>query len=107
VALNNASFAEAARAFAGRILSLPGVHTDASRLTTAFRMCMSRLPSQIEQQQLKEFLDDARVWYAEHTPQAEELIDNFAIASTSSVETAAWIATARVLINLDEFITRE
>lgn len=107
VALNNASFAEAARGFAKRILSLPGVQSDASRLTFAFRLCMARQPSEFEQQQLKQFLDDARVWYAGHATEAQQLVDSFAVSNTSPTETAAWIATARVLINLDEFITRE
>lgn len=107
VALNNASFAEAARAFAGRILSLPGERTDEARLTTAFQICLARRPHPTEYQQLKKFLDDARFFYAGCLPEAKELIDNFAVSAISPAENAAWIATARVLINLDEFITRE
>ena len=56
---------------------------------------------------LLELLDASRSWYADHPDQAKALVGNFIIPSTSIQENAAWIATARVLINLDEFITRE
>lgn len=107
VVLNNASFAEAARALAGRVLELPGEPSDSSRLTTAFRLCMARFPSPFEQQQLTVFLDDAKDWYTAHSLQAKELLDHCALPNSPPAEHAAWIATARLLINLDEFITRE
>jgi cytochrome c553 len=107
VALNNASFAEAARALASRLFSLPGEHDDASRLTNAFEMCLARTPNRFELEQLLAHLASARTWYAAHESEAQKMIDSAAVSEVAPTETAAWIATARLLINLDEFITRE
>ncbi len=107
VSLNNASFAEAARALARRMLTMSPVADDATRLTTAFRLCMARPPSEFERGQLLDLLTSSRTWYGEHVDEAHKLIDQFSVTDVSPQENAAWIATARILINLDEFITRE
>lgn len=107
VALNNASFAEASRAFASRLLNLSGSKDDDSRLNYAFRMCLAREPRAFERQQLLSHLESARAWFVEHEAEAVKLVDNVAFCGSTPAENAAWIATARLLINLDEFITRE
>ena len=38
---------------------------------------------------------------------AEQMIGRFAVPTVPNAEAAAWTATVRVLLNLDEFITRE
>ena len=107
VALNNASFAEAARALASRLFSLPGKRDDASRLTNAFELCLALTPNRFEIEQLLAHLESARAWYAQHESEAQKLIDGAVVSGAAPVEAAAWIATTRLLINLDEFITRE
>ena len=78
-----------------------------TRLTQAFRLCVSRMPSNLERQQLTELLATNREWYRTHPDDAKQLNGSIAISGTSPDESAAWIATARILLNLDEFITRE
>ena len=106
VGLNNETFAESAQAFAKRILSNENFDAK-SRLETAFRICVARPPSERDLADLLTLLDASRSWYANHPEQAKALVGNFVVPSVSIQENAAWIATARVLINLDEFITRE
>ena len=106
VGLNNESFAESAQAFAKRVLFNENLDAK-SRLETAFRICVARPPSERDLVELLALLDESRRWYADHPDQAKALVGNFIVPSISIQENAAWIATARVLINLDEFITRE
>jgi hypothetical protein len=106
VSLNNDSFTEAARAFAQRIVLFEEA-TDAGRVERAFRMCLARYPSEFERVQLLNLLDSAHTWYAQREEEAKVLIGTSALAGVSNAELAAWTTTARVLLNLDEFITRE
>ncbi len=107
IGLNNASFVEASRAFAKRVLTLPELKDEASRLEVAFQMCLARKPSEGELRELTGLWQATREWYADHPQEAEKLISAFAVEGTTSEDNAAWIATARIMINLDEFITRE
>ena len=104
--LNNETFAETSRAFAKRILSQPE-SDETSRLALAFRMCVARPGSASELQQLQALLNESRDWYHAHPEQATQLIGKDAVPETAPDINAAWIATSRVLLNLDEFITRE
>ena len=104
--LNNETFAETARAFARRILSLEEA-AEETRLATAFRLCVSRPGSASELQALSALLHDSRQWYDAHPDQAVALIGTDAAPKMTPTENAAWIATARILLNMDEFITRE
>jgi hypothetical protein len=80
--LNDQGFFEFAQALAGRILK-EGKSEDAERVRYAFRLCLAREPSPREQMALSRLLAKER--------------DPF----------TAWVAVGRVLLNLDEFITRE
>ncbi len=105
VALNNDTFAEAARSLAQRVMR-SDCSDDRERITFAVNVCLSRQPSDFELHELQSLLDHSRSWYASHEEEAKLLT----AASTSDGpldDVAAWIATCRVLINLDEFITRE
>ena len=90
--LNDEASLEAARAFAARVTAEPG--DDAHRLDHAFRLVVSRSPSTRESAILARILKDQRAALADET-RAEE------------TERAAWVQLSRVLLNLDEFITRE
>jgi mono/diheme cytochrome c family protein len=107
VALNNAWFTDAARAFADRTLALPEDLDDARRLSAAARIALSRNPSQSETTELLSFYENSRAWYKEHPDVAKKLIENSSAKNLPPEQHAAWIATMRLLINLDEFITRE
>jgi hypothetical protein len=104
--LNNETFAETARAFARRLLSTDAAD-DAARLSYAMRLCVARSITPEEHVQLQALLDDSKAWYAAHPDQAGQLIGKEAVSGVPSETAAAWVSVARVLLNLDEFITRE
>ena len=106
ITLNNETFLEASQTFAKRLLSQP-LTDDAARLNQAFRLCVARVPSDRELHQLTQLLTANRDFYRVHQDDAKKLAGNTAVSGLSPDETAAWIATARILLNLDEFITRE
>jgi hypothetical protein len=105
--LNNESFAEAARALALRVLATAATASDSERLAQAFRICVARAPQPEEMRQLEELLAASTKWYADRADQARELTDKATVAGVPPEHHAAWVATARVLLNLDEFVTRE
>ncbi len=112
VALNNESFAEAARALAARALSAQSLKlnlqlNDTDRLALAFRWCVARPPTAFEVAELGKLLAESRQWYEAHINDAKKLASSTVIEGHSAGAVAAWIATSRILINLDEFITRE
>jgi len=83
--LNDEAYHEFAQALAVRILK-EGPKPDPSRIDYAFRLCLSRSPSKDEKQRLLKLLN-------------KEL--------AASDQPAAWASVSRVLLNLDETITRE
>ncbi len=82
--LNEPLFFEAAKAL-GAIALKNGGMRDEDRITYAFRRCLARKPNAEELAELTAFLNKQR-------PRGEE---------------AAWTALARVLLNLDETISKE
>jgi len=104
--LNNESFAEAAQAMAGRVLALEGAD-ELARIEQALRLCIARPPSSEERAAFAELLSTSRAWYAEHADEAAKTVGSSKAASAPVPETAAWVATVRMMLNLDEFLTRE
>src|SRR5690606_15122474 len=104
--LNNEVFVNAARGLVRRVLGEVDTN-DAARLEYAFRLCVARPPSNGELNALLSLLTDARDYYSQHGDEAQSLAGEHHPPETDVGETAAWIATARILMNLDEFITRE
>jgi mono/diheme cytochrome c family protein len=103
---NDQQFIEFAQGLAVRILrDEPG--GDSKRLRLAFRACMAREPAPAEEKRLESLLKQQRQEFAAHLKEAEELTPPLVPIRTTVQEFAAWTALARVLLNLDEFITRE
>ena len=107
--LNNEIFVEAARKFGHRIRKHDG--SDRVRLTRAFRLCVSREPTVPELGQFQEMLDASRKWYEANKDAALALRgagtkSDSPESGPEDVETAAWVATCRIMLNMDEFITR-
>lgn len=106
--LNDPSFAEAARAFAGRILREGGATTD-DRLNFAFREAASRTADAEEQQVLSDLLARSTSYY-ENNPEAAEKLLGIGLAprpkNMNPVELASWTIVARTVLNLNEVITR-
>ena len=89
---NSAAMFELATESGQRIMSSVPVSSasgtlDDERLTFAFRLCLSRAPEKHELAVLRRYLLQSRERFSD--------------------ESEAWTAVARLLLNLDEFITRE
>ncbi len=81
---NDPTFVEIAQGLAQRVTT-EGPPDDTGRIDYAFRLCFSRPPADAERSRLLQYLEQQRQGNA---PQA-------------------WMMLARVLLNLDEFVTRE
>ncbi len=99
--LNAQSFAEAAQALAKRCLQTAegSEQPDSARVRTLFEMCLLRGPEQAETEALVSLLHSARDTFEAQPASAQKM--------GGTPELAAWTAVARVLLNTDEFITRE
>ena len=73
------------------------------QVSRCFRLCLARPPQSREIATLSTLLSTARAYYQQHPDEAKELAGE----GESAAETAAWAATARIVLNTDEFITRE
>jgi hypothetical protein len=105
---NDSTMFEAAQALARRImLELPLDATPADRIQHLFRICMVRPPSAAESTYLEQFFQDE--WrHFSGKPQAANDVAPAGLPSTiSPADAASNVAIARVVLNLDEFITRE
>jgi mono/diheme cytochrome c family protein len=104
---NDQAFFECAQALAGRVLAAP-MADDASRLAYAFRLCMSRGPSASEASVLAEILAAERKSMTDDPAAADALVPKDTCPDDAARrERAAWTSVCRVLLNLDEMITRE
>jgi hypothetical protein len=111
-ALNEPVYVECSQALGLRTLQ-EGGRTDAERVVYAFRRCLSRLPSETELGELLALVQKERQRFArpeakplevaatdpEHTPALPE--------GATAADLAAWTVLSRVLLNLDETITKE
>ncbi len=107
ITLNNESFSEAACAFAKRLIENSDGRSDPEKIKEAFRIALARSPLASEWEQANALLMDSRQWYREHPEEAKKWTSRFPLANLPVEEYAAWVALARIIINLDEFITRE
>lgn len=103
--LQNVVFHEAAQAFAKRILSNEELTTPEARLNQVYRICLARKPSERELRILRKLLEDNQDYFQENAEDAKSLSGKNVTAESAAPEMAAWIATIRVITNLDEFVT--
>ena len=110
--LNEPMFMEAAQALALHTLRDGGA-SDTDKITFAFRRCTARVPTKDEQKELLSLLTkqeqrftgrDADAWQlAAADPKNPPALP----AAATPAKLAAWTAVSRVLLNLDETITKE
>jgi hypothetical protein len=106
--LNEPLSLEAARALALKTLR-EGGDTDADRLAYAFRRCVARNPTDAERIELLGFLEK------QTTRLRDGWIDTWSLtgeppklpSGTTPVQLGAWTALSRILLNLDETITKD
>lgn len=105
--LNDPTFVEAARLFAGRLMATDAADDDA-RLDHAFEIAMARPPKDQEKASLTKFLATQRDYYREHADDAAKLLKiGFAPPTQGDpAELAAWTSLCRVILNSQEAITR-
>jgi hypothetical protein len=103
---NDRGFLELAQGLALRTLNDVSAD-DAERLRYAFRRCLSREPSDQERAKLEKFLASQRKHFEADQDDAQLLAPKELPEGIDRAEAAAWTAAARVLFNLDEFVTRE
>jgi len=103
--LNDPVFVEAAQTLAVRVLleSPPGWN---ERLDSFFESCLSRKPSRSERDRLAIYYE-AQKKLAERDAEAVQHLAPNVPAGLLPSEVVAWTGLSRVLMNLDEFITRE
>jgi hypothetical protein len=108
--LNEALFVESAQALALKTLR-EGGSSDTARLDFAFRRTLSRVPTDGERSELLNLLTTQQRRLAEGWISARDLAgikDPKVLPSgITPVQAAAWTAVSRVLLNLDETITKE
>ena len=102
---NDRSFVEMAGALAARILRDSPSNDDDARIATAFRICLAREPNAIERQRLAAFVKSQRP--TGKAPANRVVVNEEEDVAEPTPDEIAWTAAARVLLNLDEFITRE
>lgn len=111
VSLNEPTFMEAAQALAHKTLT-EGGKTDADRISFAFRRALSRPPTNSERKELLSLLEKQKQHIAEGWVNAAELatgknkVEQLP-ANTTPTQLAAYTVVSRVLLNLDETITKE
>ncbi len=103
--LNDEAYVELAAGLAARVLREAAADDDA-RLSFAVRACLGRSPAPVELARLRQFLDQQVAEY-EADPESAKKLAGATANGCEPARAAAWVAVARVLINLDEFITRE
>ena len=114
--LNETLFVEAARALAMRVITEAG-SSDHQRLTYTVRRCLARDPLPDERQVLQDFLNRQKKRFADGASDpwpliadddaAKEKLSNELPDGATPSDVAAWTALARVVLNLDETISKE
>jgi hypothetical protein len=110
--LNEPMYLEAARALAFQALEEGGSDVR-QQISYAFRRCVARTPSPRELDELATFLSHQEQRYEAREINPWEMLgtnpgfQNHLPAGASPEKAAAWTALSRVLLNLDETITKE
>ena len=100
--LNDRASFEAARGLAARLAAVPDA---AGRARLAFRLVLSRPPTEAERARLLAYVADERALFA-RTPQAARQVVPEPAKGETPADAAAWTMAASVLLNLDEAVTK-
>lgn len=103
---NDEGIFELAQALAARTLRESG-GTDRERITHLFRLAMARPPAIDESERLHGFYQAQLKDFESDVAAASKIAGEAGDVAENYAQAAAWTSTARAIINLDEFITRE
>jgi hypothetical protein len=103
--MNDPVFFEAAQGLAFRIMreSSGGFR---NRLNHAFQITLGREPSAAEAERLGKYYDETNR-HLQSSPETVAALFPNRIEGVPQLETAGWVELSRVLLNLDEFITKD
>ncbi len=105
--LNEPLFMESARALAVKTMTEAGGSED-KRLAFAMRRVLARNPTAEEKTELLGLLEKERAHYSDAAHDPAQLIAGETLPKNATPpEAAAWTVVSRVLLNLDETITKE
>ena len=101
--LNDPQFVEAARLLAARALQADGDPID-----NLFNFVLQRAPDTTEKKALKELVEKMTTRFTENPEEATQLlkIGQDPTRLDDTIQHATWTATARIILNLHEFLTR-
>ena len=110
-ALNDPVFFEAAQGLALRVLreglrNPSGNPSFRDRLHYAFEATLGRVPSAREIERLAAFFDETMKNLRDNPQTVAAMLPN-RLEGVPQLDAAAWVELSRVLLNLDEFVTRE
>jgi hypothetical protein len=77
------------------------------QLVLAFRLATARAPENAEVKELESLHQDSARAYEQDPKAAKDALGEYAPPDVAPATAAAWVATARIILNLDEVITRE
>lgn len=103
--LNDPVFYECAQALGTRMAEVPTSDVQ-EKIRAGFEMCLSREPNKAEAKRLRE-LYEQQAKLLEANPENARKILGLKEAAADEVSKATLVAMGRVMLNLDEFITRE
>jgi hypothetical protein len=104
--LNDQAFYESAQEMALRVLR-EAQPNDSARVAYAFRLCLGRQPQASEQARLENYLITQLQGFRNGSEEARLIFQRQLPPGGDMNQCAAWTAVSRVLLNLDEFVTRE
>ncbi|HCS51006.1 MAG TPA: hypothetical protein DIW81_05345, partial [Planctomycetaceae bacterium] len=102
---NDTAFFEMAQMLGKRISDSPGTWEE--RLQYAFQICFARNSTDSESTRIKSYFDSQKPVFIQDQKSRTTIVGQNDDDSPISSDQAAWVMVARVLINLDEFITRQ
>jgi len=103
--LNDPVFFECAQVLGRSIAALPESDTK-EKVRQLFTRCLSRAPSQAELDRLAHF-HEVQSRLVINSPASARALTGMKEVDAENFEAATFVALARTLLNLDEFVTRE
>ena len=97
---------EQARGLSDRILKEASSY-DEARIRYGVQCALARNPTEYESERLLEFVKNQRTQFENDPAAADLAASKTRPESADEATSATWTAFARVMLNLDEFITRE
>ena len=103
--LNDEASVEFSQAMAAKLMKEQGSNDE--RIARAFRYCLSRSPSAEEKQRLRDLLNAEMAALTKAPEDVKRIVGSRPPENVDLTQLAAWTTVSRVVLNLDETITRE